>query len=77
MNSLSSLPPPTFANSVAASPVTTPAELAQRGGPPSAWAGLDGADGGAPLHVSADTAARSIDDIERDFLAALCENPAA
>jgi len=73
MNSLSSLPPPSFATA----PVATPAELAQRGGPPSAWVGLDGADGGAPLHVSADAAPRSIDDIERDFLAALCENPSA
>ena len=70
MNSLSSLPPPTFATAS----VSTPAELAQRGGPPSAWAGLDGAEGGALLHVSADVVARSVDDIERDFLAALCEN---
>ena len=70
MNSLSSLPPPAFASAS----VATPAELGQRGGPPASWDGLDAAGSGAPLHVDAGTAGRSIDDIERDFLAALCEN---
>jgi hypothetical protein len=73
MNSLSSLPPPSFASAS----VTPAADLALRGDTPSAWGGLDGAGSSAPLHVSADAQARSLDDIERDFLAALCENPPA
>lgn len=73
MNSLSSLPPPSFATA----PAAAPADLAARSDATSSWATLDGAGSGAPLHVSATSAQRSIDDIERDFLAALCENPPA
>lgn len=67
MNTLSSLPPPAFA------------DLALRGALPSAASAqtlgaLDGSAGNDPLHVGSDAALRSIDDIEREFLAALCEN---
>jgi hypothetical protein len=77
MNSLSSLPPPAFASASATPSAVTSADLALRGDTPSAWGGLDAGGSGAPLHVSADAQARSLDDIERDFLAALCENPPA
>jgi len=62
MNTLSSLPPPSFA------------DLALRGStPPEARQfELDGEL--QTLHVSADTQPRALDDIERDFLAALCES---
>lgn len=73
MNTLSSLPPPSF-GAWPASPLA-PADAASRG--LATPAALDDIAGGAPLHVSSAAAPRALDDIERDFLAALCENPPA
>jgi len=72
---LSSLPPPSFG------PVSSvPGDVALRGpGATSqpALAALDDMAGGDTLHVGSDSTPRAIDAIERDFLAALCENPPA
>ncbi len=72
MNILSSLPPPSFAGLPAAAPIAADAALRGLAAPT-----LESAASAAPLHVGSSTAPRSIDDIERDFLAALCENPHA
>ena len=64
MNALSSLPPPSFS------------DLALRGGAPSVPSRASFETAGVEhgtLHVDAAAGARAIDDIERDFLAALCE----
>jgi len=61
--SLSSLPPPAFA------------DLALRGDSVPRPAYEPAADDAATqLHASPSAGVRAIDDIERDFLAALCEN---
>lgn len=65
MNTLSSLPPPAFGAAVTLR------------GPDPGHAALPPAAEGGPLHVGSDARPRPIDEIERDFLAALCENPAA
>lgn len=63
MNTLSSLPPPSFG--------LGPAPAASAPAPaPSAW--LDPPSEASVLHVGA-AGVRAIDDIERDFVAALCE----
>jgi hypothetical protein len=68
MNTLSSLPPPAFG------------DVALRGTPPVAPAAQDwferASDGGL-LHAGGAAGPRAIDDIERDFVDALCENHAA
>ena len=66
MNTLSSLPPPAFG------------DVALRGTPPASSSAQDwfeSAADGATLHAS-NAGARAIDDIERDFVNALCQNPA-
>lgn len=71
--SLSSLPPPSFgavSGDVSLRGTTTPAST-------PALAALGDMAGGDPLHVGSDSTPRAIDAIERDFLAALCENPPA
>lgn len=70
---LSSLPPPSFG------PVSSGAgDVALRGtASQPALAALDDMAGGDTLHVGSDSTPRAIDAIERDFLAALCENPPA
>jgi hypothetical protein len=61
--SLSSLPSPSFA------------ELALRSGGAAPPAGEPAADAAAAqLHASPTACVRALDDIERDFLAALCES---
>lgn len=69
MSSFASLPPPSFG----------PAAAALRGadGAPREAFGAPALDSGAPLHVGAEGAGRPIEDLERAFLAALCENPDA
>lgn len=78
MNTLSSLPPPVFGSFGATTPAapTAPADAALRGAAP-AFAGLDEVGAGPTLHVSSESTPRPLDDIERDFLSALCENPPA
>lgn len=70
MSSFASLPPPAFGPAAAALQPAAPAGRE----PFSAAAALQGA---APLHVGAGGASRALDDLERDFFAALCESPAA
>jgi len=62
--SLSSLPPPSFG------------DVALRGDARPAYAPSEAADdaASAQLHASTTAGVRAIDDIERDFLAALCES---
>jgi hypothetical protein len=62
MNTLSSLPPPSFVTGLAPAPA------------PAARALLEPPADASPLHVGP-AGVRSIDDIERDFVAALCEAP--
>ena len=65
MNTLSSLPPPSFVTGLApAAPGSSPAQQALLEPPADA----------SPLHVGP-AGVRAIDDIERDFVAALCEAP--
>lgn len=68
MTTLSSLPPPSFVSGLA------PAGDASLSAPPSWQSLLEPAADASPLHVGP-AGVRTADEIERDFVAALCDTP--